>query len=228
MPDPTFLLIIIVTVMLTCGVILVSRWMERKKREAFQALAAKINFTYQPEINHGLATQYAFLSKLNTGSNRYASHILTGTSGGFELLAFDHHHETYTTDSKGKRTTHHYHCSVYIVKLPREFPKLTIYPEGIFSKIAQAFGYDDIDFESAEFSKAFCVRSPDKRFAYDICHARAIEFLLENRSMGLEIGQSTLASIDEGALSSTEVESRLGRLVAFRKLIPEYLLKATA
>ncbi len=227
MPD-SFILITVAVVVITCGLIWLSRWMEEKKRAAFRALAAKLNFIYQPEMNHGLATQYAFLTKLNTGSNRYASHILRGTSGGFELLAFDHHHETYTTDSKGNRTTHHYHHSVYVLNLPRDFPKLTVYPEGIFSKIAQAFGYDDIDFESAEFSRAFCVRSPDKRFAYDVCHALAIEFLLENRSMGLEIDSTTLASIDEGALSSTEVESRLARLIAFRKLMPEYLLKATA
>ncbi|CAN5641160.1 hypothetical protein BH09VER1_BH09VER1_15990 [soil metagenome] len=224
----SFVLIILAVVAVTGGLAWLSAWMERKKREAFRALATKLNFIYQPEMNHGLATQYAFLTKLNTGSNRYASHILSGTSGGYELLAFDHHHETYTTDSKGNRTTHHYHHSVFIVNLPREFPKLTIYPEGIFSKIAQAFGYDDIDFESAEFSRAFCVRSPDKRFAYDICHALAIEFLLENRSLGLEIGGHTLAAIDEGALSSTEVESRLARLIAFRKLMPEYLIKTTA
>ena len=44
-----------------------------------------------------------------------------------------------------------------------------LYPEaiiasgmGVFSKIAQAFGYDDIDFESHEFSRRVCVRAADR------------------------------------------------------------------
>ena len=40
------------------------------------------------------------------------------------------------------------------------------------------FGYQDIKFESAEFSKTFCVRSPDKKFAYDVCNAKMMEYLL--------------------------------------------------
>jgi hypothetical protein len=40
------------------------------------------------------------------------------------------------------------------------------------------FGYGDIKFESAEFSKTFCLRTPDKKFAYDACNAKMIEYLL--------------------------------------------------
>ena len=49
------------------------------------------------------------------------------------------------------------------------------------------FGHDDIDFESAEFSRNFYVKSSDRKWAFDILHARAMEFLLA------EDGARTLA-----------------------------------
>jgi hypothetical protein len=104
---------------------------------------------------------------------------MRGNYRGHEILAFDYHYETDSTDSKGHRNTNHHWFSFYLLFLPRSVPDLTIVPEGIFSKIAQAFGYDDIDFESAEFSRKFCVRSADKKFAYDICNSRMIEYLLQ-------------------------------------------------
>ena len=228
MSPEIFIPFIVVMALLFGGLIYLGIWMEKKKRAAFRELAARLGLTYNPEKNRPLAQRYAFLAGLNTGSNRYASHVLTGSMDGEAVLAFEHHYETHSTDSKGNRSTHHHYHSVFVVKLTQSFPKVTIFPEGILSKIAQAFGYDDIDFESAEFSRAYCVRSPDKRFAYDICHPLAIEFLLKHRGMGLQIEGATLAAINEGALSSTEVEFRLHRLLAFRQLVPEYLLKTDA
>ena len=68
------------------------------------------------------------------------------------------------------------------------FPQMTIGPESFGEKIATAFGVeDDIKFESAEFSRTFCVRSPDKKFAYDVCNAQMIEYLLANRDLHIEI-----------------------------------------
>jgi hypothetical protein len=100
---------------------------------------------------------------------------------------------------------------------------LTIGREGWFSKIAQVFGYDDIDFESAQFSRAFCVRSKDKKFAYDICHAQMMEYLLANRDLSVEIENNILALVFGARLSAAEIEANLNRLTAVRTKLPEYL-----
>ena len=64
----------------------------------------------------------------------------------------------------------------------RNVPDLLIRPEGFFDKVAGAFGFDDIDFESEEFSRAFFVKSSDKRFAYDVLHPRMLELLMAERN----------------------------------------------
>ena len=103
------------------------------------------------------------------------------------------------------------------------FPELTIGREGFFSKIGQALGFDDIDFESHEFSRKFLVRSKDKKFAYDVCNARMIDYLLSNTDLSIEIESNVLAIYFTGRLAPEFIEKNLKRLVEIRSLILEYL-----
>ena len=138
-------------------------------------------------------------------------------------MHFDYHYETRSTDSKGRRKTHHHYFSFFILRLGRSFPELLISPEGFFSKIAQFFGYDDIDFESAEFSRKFVVRSPDKKFAYDFCNARMIEYLLDNRDLQVEVEHDSLALFFGSCLPADAIHPNFERLIQVRELIPDYL-----
>ena len=140
------------------------------------------------------------------------------------MIVFDYHYETYSTDSKGNRQTQHHYFSCFGLILPQSFPELRVTREGMFYKIAQAFGYDDIDFESAEFSRTFCGRSKDTKFAYDVCHAQMMEYLLANRDLSIEIEGCVLALAFGKRLSATEIEANLQRLVEIRSRLPEYLL----
>ena len=197
---------------------------EKKRREAFQALAAQLGFRYTRRDDR-ISGQYRFLDKLRQGSNRYAFNILEGDYEGHYVQVFDYHYETHSTDSKGRRQTHHHYFSFFILQLPKAFPELRIYPEGFFSKLGQMIGFDDIDFESVEFSRAFCVRSTDKKFAYDVCHARMMEYLLQDRGLSLEIEGPCLAMSFNRRLQVEEIPGRLAQLVEIRDLFPEYLFR---
>jgi hypothetical protein len=166
----------------------------------------------------GYGPALSFLDKLRRGSERYAFNILSGTYQEHEALLFDYHYRT----GSGKNT-HHYYISFFILHLPVLFPELIIAPEGIFSKIAQAVGYDDIDFESHEFSRKFCVRSKDKKFAYDVCNARMIEYLLSNTDLSIEIEDRVLAISFDSRLAPEKIEPNLNRLITVRSLLPDYL-----
>ena len=107
------------------------------------------------------------------------------------------------------------------------FPDLTIRRENFFTKVAEVFGYQDIKFESAEFSKTFCVRSPDKKFAYDVCNTQMMEYLLANRDLSIEIENEVIALAFNTRLSVEQIESNLQRLVEIRSRLPEYLFTKT-
>ncbi|MCI0747208.1 MAG: DUF3137 domain-containing protein [Verrucomicrobia subdivision 3 bacterium] len=198
----------------------------KKRREAFASLARRLGLSFSADHDREIARQYQFLDKLAQGSNRYAYNVVSGNFHGHSIAAFDYHFQTESRDSKGNRQTHHHHFSFFILHLERSFPELTIAREGFFSKIAQAFGYDDIDFESHEFSRRFCVRSKDKKFAYDVCNARMIEFLLANDDFSIEIEGPALAMAFSGCLKPEAIEGNLRRLMQLRSLMPDYLFAA--
>lgn len=196
---------------------------ERKRRAALVALAGRLGLSYRPERDRRLAERFGFLDRLNQGANRYCENMFSGRFKGCDILVFDYHYETYSSDSKGNRQTHHHHLAVFVLFLLREFPELTIGREGWLSKVAQAFGYDDIDFESAEFSRKFCVRSKDKRFAYDFCNPACMEYLLENDDLAIEVERNILAFVFTGRLKADLIEPNLDRLTHLRSLMPDYL-----
>jgi hypothetical protein len=194
----------------------------RKRREALFELAQRLNLGFEMGEDYAIADRFSFLKELAQGSNRYATNVLSGNYQQNEILAFDYHYETYSYDKNGRHTEHHW-FSFFILTLPATFPDLTIRREGFFTKIAEVFGYQDIKFESAEFSKTFCVRSPDKKFAYDVCNAKMMEYLLVNRDLSVEFEINVLALAFNTRLSVEQIESNLQRLVEIRSRLPEYL-----
>lgn len=211
-------LIIVGFVAIILAVLVVGYLSARKRREAMRAVAVRLGLCFNPGKDRGLARRYRFLDKLRRGSNRYAFNILSGSYKGYAMTLFDYHYQT----GSGKNT-HHYYFSFFILQLPISFPELVIDKEGFFSKIAQAVGYDDIDFESHEFSRKFCVRSGDKKFAYDVCNVRMIEYLLSNTNMSIEIEDDVLAISFRRRLAPEQIEPNLNRLITVRSLMPDYL-----
>jgi hypothetical protein len=195
----------------------------RKRREGLFELAQRLNLNFIAEEDYGIPEQFSFLKEFNQGDNRYAINIISGKYQQQPVQAFDYHYETYTYDKNGRHTEHHW-FSFLILTLPATaFPDLTIRREGFFTKIAEVFGYQDINFESAEFSSAFNVRSPDKKFAYDVCNARMIEYLLANRDLSIEIENEVIALAFNSRISVEQFELNLQRLVEIRSRLPEYL-----
>jgi hypothetical protein len=211
-------LVIFIFIVIFAAVAILGYISSLKRREAMAAVASKLGLQFEPGKDRYMARRYNFLDKLRRGSNRYAFNILSGSYQGNEVVLFDYHYRT----GSGKNS-HDYYISFFILQLPVSFPELIIGPEGIFSKIAQAVGYDDIDFESHEFSRKFCVRSRDKKFAYDVCNARMIEYLLSNTDLSIEIEDRALAISFSSRLSPEQIEPNLNRLITVRSLLPDYL-----
>ena len=213
----------IIVVICIIGAIIWGLQAGKKRRTAMGVLAEQLGLQFSAERNYGMAKQYSFLDKLRQGDNRYAYNIISGGFQGHDVSAFDYHYETHSTDSKGHRQTHPHHFSFFILTLKTPFPELTIAKESFLSKIAQAVGFDDIDFESHEFSKRFVVRSKDKKFAYDFCNAQMIDYLLGHTDINIEVDQNSLALGFNRCLKVEEIEPHLKQLVEIRSLMPDYL-----
>ena len=111
---------------------------------------------------------------------------------------FQYHYKTWETRTvtrNGRTYTEQYeedHWRRYlIVELGVVFPQLFLRTEGLFDKIAGFVGFDDIDFESEEFSKRYFCKSEDRQFAYAVIHPQMMEWMLTRRFEG-ELRQGLL------------------------------------
>ena len=196
----------------------------RKRREELFELAQRLNLNFDAEKDYGMAGRFSFLDQLEHGDSRYASNVISGNYQQDNILAFDYHYST----GSGKNRQEHNLSFFILIMQGSLFPQITIRPEGFFDRVAEVFGSQDIKFESAEFSKAFCVRSPDKKFAYDVCNARMIEYLLANRQLRVEIENEVIALVFNTRIAVEQFEVNLQRLAQIRSLLPDYLFTQTA
>ncbi len=153
---------------------------ERKRREALAALAARLGLEFSRGRLRKFDRRYPNYGFLRKGSNRYAENVIHGQMGEFGVETFDYHYETYSTDAEGNTSTDHHRFSVLLLEAPFPLARLAIRPEGLLDKVSAAFGWDDINFESAEFSRKFHVSADDRRWAYDVLHPRTIDHLLRS------------------------------------------------
>ncbi len=172
---------------------------------------------------------YARHDLFRRGHSRRAYNTLMGNveidGATYEGVMGDFKYKTTHTDSKGNRQTSTHKFSYLILDVPYHgVPDLLIRREGMFDKLAGMIGFDDIDFESAEFSRRFHVKSPDRRFAYDVITPTMMEFLLAGNAPAVDIEDGRCCMSDgQSKWEIEEFRSRLAWLCAFFDLWPEHV-----
>ena len=185
MPAGAILFIAAIFAAVIVGIV-VSFQAAKKRRLAMEAWATERDWHYTADNVSSFDRRFAHLGCFTQGDNRYGYNIVRGEQEGCDLWALDYHYETYSTDSKGNRQTHHHHFSAVVVDTGMVLQSLSLRKEGIFDKMKGAFGFDDIDFESAEFSREFWVTAKEKRWAYDVINQRNMELLLKSPRFSLQ------------------------------------------
>ena len=194
-----------------------------QRRKELSAWAEAHALRFDRAKNHSMDSRLSEFRCLRQGRSRYAYNIMKGQWGDRPVLAFDYH---YTTGS-GKNRQNHYFSAVVLAS-PVPLKPLFIRREGFFDKVTEFFGFDDIDFESAEFSRKFFVKSPDKRWAYAVIHQRMMEFLLREPGFSIEFGPTRIMAWRSSKLSSADFERAIGLVDGMIDRLPEYLVREQA
>lgn len=219
---------VILVIVAIAVAIYVNHLIEKKRRLALAALANELGWQFDPSHDHEHDDEYAHFEVFRHGHGRVAYNTLLGNfvvdQRTYPTKMGDFRYKVTRSTGKGS-STRTYNLSYIIVHLPfRRVPDLLIRREGVFDKLAGAIGFDDIDFESAEFSKRFYVKSPDKRFAYDVVHPRAMEFLMQTDPPAIDLEHGRLCIVDgTRRWKPAEFKSYLAWVDAFFDLWPDYL-----
>jgi hypothetical protein len=197
---------------------------QKRRRELWEfAGSAGLEYSYSDTL--GISHAYPYFSCLCKGDNRYAFNVISGKYNGRDVIWFDYHYQTYSTDSKGHRTTHHHYFSAEILPLGFYSKSLFIRRENILDKLGEVVGLDDIDFESHEFSKRFFVKAADRKFAYAVIHPKMMEFLMNSPVFCIQMTANSVIFYKDSIFPVAQIKQALDTGCRFVELIPEYLVK---
>jgi len=191
-----------------------------QRRKLLSKWAQRRSLHFNPAKTYDLDSCFPNSKCLHRGRSRHAFNIITGQLGGREITAFDYR---YTTGSGKNRQTHNF--SAIIVTAPLPLKPLFIRREGFFDKVTEFFGADDIDFESAEFSRKFFVKSPDKKWAYDVIHQRMMEYLLTAPKYAIQFAGDSIIAWNNRRFSPGDFQSAFDLIDGMLERLPEYLVK---
>jgi hypothetical protein len=160
-----------------------------------QRLAALINwasangYQFSTDDPFNLDARFHGVGDIGQGHSRRAYEILS-RNDPVPTWMFRYEYRTWetrtVTDGNGRSHTETYEQthqrSFLIVELQSAFPRLFLRPENLFDKVAAMVGFDDIKFESEEFSRRFFCKSDNREFAYAVIHPQMMDWLLTLRA----------------------------------------------
>ena len=132
----------------------------------------------------------------------------------------------YTVSSDDGSTT--YRFSYLCVHLPyTDVPELSIRNEKFMDKIKASVGFEDIDFESAHFSRKYYVQSPDKKFAYSVITPLMMEDSLRYPLPEINMKDGIICVSDgRTRWQPHEFFPRLDPVADFLNLWPEHVIRS--
>lgn len=197
-------------------------WQEEKKRRLrLVDWASRNNWHIDTSKRKGWKSDYPAIKLFQKGHSRFGKNIITGHFKGMAVTCFDYQ---YTTGSGKNRSTHNH--GVVLLGVDHPLIPLQIRREHVFDKVGEFLGVDDIDFESAEFSRKFFVKSNDKKWAYDVIHGRTMEYLLQSPSgYTIEFGLGEIVVYKTGRCEPDQYEKAVKLAYDLYGLIPDFALE---
>jgi hypothetical protein len=192
------------------------RKLERQRALRALALGHGLDFSIDDPFDT-LGEPFALLQR---GDGRGVENVLWGTWNGLEIRAFDYWYFEESTDSKGHTSRSYSRFDCVLTPVDARCPALQISEENLFTRLADALTFHDIEFESEEFNRRFTVKGPDERFASAFCDARMMDWLLRHGDgYAFEVvGDRLLCSCRR--VKPAEMVHLLGTAKTFREQIP--------
>ncbi|MDQ1711111.1 MAG: hypothetical protein QOE45_561 [Frankiaceae bacterium] len=159
----------------------------------------------------------------HSGFGRRASNVVTGKVGDRPMIAFDYEYKERSSDGKGRSTTTTYQFAVCALGLPCVLPRLDVGPEGLFSRIGQVLGMQDIELESEDFNRRFRVRCEDPKFATDVLTPRTMELLLRAGKFQFRFAGTDIVSAHRGRLEPADLVNRTAVLAGVVDGVPGFV-----
>jgi hypothetical protein len=228
-----------VTVLIIIGVLVLfavgayyTRQQAKKRIAALHSLADRLGLQFSRGANSRHDERFAQFAIFRVGTSRTAYNTLSGTTtvGGQEqsVVMGDFRYTVESGSGKNRRRVTR-RFSYVLVGVPHEgVPDVLLRKEHIFDRVTDFFGFDDIDFESVEFSRRFHVASSSKRFAWDLIDPRMMEFLMAEEAPVIDMEDGWICVADKKKWPADRFQEQLGFVGRFLDHWPDHVVRGIA
>lgn len=188
---PPFVPLVFFGALALVGLLAWLSWLaERERRQQLGTLAASLGWQFDPSEDHDHDERFAQFEVFRRGHGRVAHNTLRGTvevAGAAVPVQMGDFTYKVTSGSGKNRSTTTYRISYLILTLRWQTPALLIRAENVLDRLAGFLGFEDIDFESEEFSRRFHVSCADRKFAFDLVDPRMMELLMRSEPPTIDV-----------------------------------------
>jgi hypothetical protein len=212
------ILLFLVFALVAAGVAYYSYQLKLQRQREMRALAfgQRLDFSLDDPFD----TVSEPFSLFRKGDGRGVENVMWGFWHGLEVRAFDYWYYEESTDSKGHRSKSYHRFDCVLTTVDARCPQLRISEENVFTRLADALTFRDIEFESEEFNRRFTVKGTDERFATAFCDARMMDWLLRHgEGYAFEVVGDRLLCWTK-RVSPAEMVHLMGTANTFREQIP--------
>ena len=164
-----------VALALVAGIVIWQIRADRQRTELLRTVAQTMGFSYEETFDADALTQLAgAMPVMNRGHSRKIQRMMRGKLADRDAAIFDYR---FTTGG-GKSSHTHLQTVVLFPDPVTGLPDFELSPENFLHRVAEAFGYQDLDFpENEEFSKLYLLRGPDEPAIRKLFRSDVLAFL---------------------------------------------------
>jgi hypothetical protein len=200
-------------------VVVVYTWRKEKERtRVLQAAAAQLGWSFAAKAPLNMLPGLDRLALFTQGHSGEIWNMIYGEAKGTKAAVFDYGYVT----GYGKNRQTHYQSVVYLEPGSLSIPYFSLRPEGLFTKILTAFGYQDIDFgQRPEFSRQYILRGQDEPAIRRTFNDRLLAFYESYPGMSTDGGGNQLFIYRAGyRFQPLEIQSYVGLGLEVLDLFP--------
>jgi hypothetical protein len=193
---------------------------ERERTQLMQVVANQLRWNFAETAPMNMIAGMENFTLFNQGHHRQIRNFMYGEANGVKAAVFDY---TYVTGS-GKNRQTHYQTVTYLEPANLRVPYFSLRPEGFFTKVLTAFGYQDIDFgQRPEFSKRYLLRGQDEMGIRQCFNDTVLGFFESYQGTSVDAGNNQLFTFRAGyRCSPEEVQNQLALALNILNLLPRY------
>jgi hypothetical protein len=191
-----------------------------KRAKALACWARSHNLSFSAAKDKEIEYRYPRVKLLQRGDNQYGYNVMEGDVGNRKICAFDYY--CYGWQDKTQR------FSVVVLDTGISLKPLlirVIRGATFHDKLEDLDGGVNIELESTEFNSIFHVKSPDKKWAYDVLSQGTMELLMTSPRFNIDFQNRYIIASRDSLFEISDFEAAMAVVTGILDRLPASVIQ---